>query len=236
MCTRYLLKEAHYRAIMDRLGIAAPAEFLTRYNIAPGSTIPIARTAPKSLARETTTLRWGLVPAWAKADEGTRLVNARIETVAEKPSFRSALKQRRCLIPASGFYEWETRGGEKYPWLFRRRDEQPFVFAGLWDSWLAPDGTILESCAFITTEPNELMRPIHDRMPVMLSPEEYDAWLDPGISDPDRLAPLLKTPTAAEMSAIAVNRRVGNVRYDAPDCLEPAPDDDGDSAQLSLDI
>ena len=235
MCTRYLLLERDYRAIMDRLGIPAPAQFLSRYNIAPNSVVPAVRAAAGATAREAVALRWGLVPAWAKTDEGARLVNARAETLAEKPAFRDAVRRRRCVIPASGFYEWEHRGRARLPWVFRRRDGQPFGFAGLWETWRAPDGAALETCTLVTTTPNELVQPIHNRMPVMLAPEEFDAWLDPNVTDPGRLAPLLRPPAADSMSSVAVSRRVGNVRYDAPDCLAPAEaDGDSDGPQLSL--
>lgn len=232
MCTRYLLKEEHYCAILQRLGIARPTEFLTRYNIAPSASVPVVRIATRG--RESARLRWGLVPAWAQADEGTRLVNARAETVAEKPSFRSALKQRRCVIPASGFYEWETRGQEKLPWHFRRRDGQPFGFAGLWETWLAPDGATLETCAFVTTAANELMRPIHDRIPVLLRPDQFEPWLDPQVADAAGLAPLLQPPPAEELTASRVSRHVSNVRHEGPACL--APPEPEDSPQMELGI
>jgi putative SOS response-associated peptidase YedK len=237
MCCRFLLLQQHFRELLEKLGLDDAPEFLTRYNIAPGSLIPAVRTRPRTAKRETVALRWGLVHAWAQRDDGAKLVNARAETVAEKPSFRDALRQRRCVIPASGFYEWEHRGQARLPWLFRRRDEQPFGFAGLWESWRAPDGAQLETCTFVTTTPNELMRPIHDRMPVMLSPGEFDLWLDPGINDPARIMPLLHPPVAAGLQACRVSRRVGNVRYEAPDCLAPATDDDeDDTPQLSLGL
>lgn len=237
MCTRYFLLQQHLREIMARLGIVAPSEFLSRYNIAPGSAIPLVRTKPPRRSRESANLRWGLVPSWAKSDDGTKLANARAETLADKPSFRDAARIRRCVIPASGFYEWESRHGEKLPWLFRRRDEQPFGFAGLWESWLAPDGAALETCTVITTEPNELMRPIHHRMPVLLAPDEFAAWLDPRLTEPTQLAPLLRPPPATGMKATAVSRHVSNVRHDDPACLAPdEADAKGDTPQLSLEF
>ncbi len=230
MCTRYLLLERDYRATLEALDAAVVEEFLSRYNIAVSSMIPVVRAPPQKAGREAVRLRWGLVPSWSKTDEGARLANARAETVAEKPSFRDALRKRRCVIPASGFYEWEKVGRNKQPWLFRRRDESPFGFAGLWDRWSAPDGTTLETCTFITTEPNELMRPIHDRMPVMLAPADYALWLDPAVTEPAQLAPLLRPPPASSLSAITVGSRVGNVRFDDPSCLTPV------APQLSLDL
>jgi putative SOS response-associated peptidase YedK len=222
MCTRYVLLEKHLREALARLGIAAPAKFESRYNIAPNRPVPAVRTATSQSAPEVVDLRWGLVPSWARDDQGPPLVNARLETLAAKPSFRDSLRTRRCLIPATGFYEWETRHGAKFPWLFRRRDEQPFAFAGLWDSWRAPDGTLLESCAFITTTPNDLMRPLHHRMPVMLGPGEFSAWLDPRITEPEKLTPLLRTPEDASVSALALSTYVSNVRHEGPACLTRA--------------
>jgi putative SOS response-associated peptidase YedK len=232
MCCRFLLLQQHYRDILARLGIAAPAEFLSRYNIAPGSDIPVVRTKPHTTKNEITALRWGLVPSWSKSDDGTQLVNARAETLAAKPSFRDAFRSRRCIIPASGFYEWENLGRAKKPWLFRRRDEQPFGLAGLWESWRGPDGALLETCAVITTEPNDLMRPIHHRMPVMLAPEEFEPWLDARTTESEKLLPLLRTPLSAAMSALAVSSHVSNVRHEGPECLAPAVADPG--PQLSL--
>lgn len=228
MCCRFLLLQQQYRSLLDELGVGAAAEFLSRYNIAPGTLIPAVRTKPGNTGRESALLRWGLVPAWAKSDEGARHANARSETLATKPTFRDAVRTRRCLIPASGFYEWEKVGRAKQPWLFRRRDEAPFGLAGLWESWNAPDGTVLETCAVITTEPNELMRPIHHRMPVMLTPDQFEPWLDPRITDAEQLAPLLRTPPAGAMTAVAVGSRVGSVGFDDPACLTPV------APQLSL--
>ena len=237
MCTRYVLLEQHYRDILARLGIPAPAKFLSRYNIAPNTDIPVVRRSPRSAAHEAAFLRWGLVPSWAKTADGPPLVNARADSVATKPSFRDALRTRRCVIPASGFYEWETIGRAKKPWLFRLGADYPFGFAGLWDTWHAPDGTTRESCAFITGEPNDLMRPIHNRMPVILTAATFDAWLDPALSEPAQLAPLLGIPPADTVTKFAVSTYVSNVRHEGPACLAPASADQdaADSGpQLSL--
>jgi putative SOS response-associated peptidase YedK len=235
MCTRYLLLKHHLREVLAKLGLEAPAEFVSRYNIAPGTAIPAVRRKPDTTACEVVALRWGLVPPWARDEDGPGLVNARAESLAAKPSFRDALRSRRCVIPASGFYEWEVRGRARQPWLFRRRDESPFGLAGLWSARRAPGGACLESCTLITTEPNALVRPIHHRMPVMLAPELFGAWLDPGTSPVEALAPLLRPADADAMSASALSPRVNNVRHDDPACLEPAgPADAG--PQLSLGI
>ncbi len=235
MCTRYVLLEQHYRDVLARLGIAAPAEFLSRYNIAPNTDIPVVRRTPRTTKNESARLRWGLVPGWAKSADGPPLVNARADTVATKPTFRDALRQRRCVIPASGFYEWETIGSAKKPWLFRLRDESPFGFAGLWETWHGPDGSVRESCAFITGEPNDLMRPIHSRMPVMLTSATFEAWLDPAVTEPAQLAPLLRVPANDSVTKFAVSTYVSNVRHEGPACLEPAgPEPVGGGPQLSL--
>ncbi|MCX6952296.1 MAG: SOS response-associated peptidase [Verrucomicrobia bacterium] len=237
MCTRYVLKEQHLRDVLTRLGIAAPVRFSSRYNIAPNTDIPVVRAAPRTTKLEGVTLRWGLVPSWAKTDDGPPLVNARADTVATKPSFRDALRTRRCLIPATGFYEWETVGRAKKPWLFRTPDEQPFCFAGLWDAWQAPDGTVRETCAFITGEPNDLMRPIHHRMPVMLSAADFGPWLDPAVTQSEQLTPLLRVPSPDAVTKFAVSTYVSNVRHEGPACLAPAGADDpgsGPGPQLSL--
>jgi putative SOS response-associated peptidase YedK len=168
-------------------------------------------------------LRWGLVPAWSERDEpATRLVNARAETLAAKPSFREAVRTRRCLVPAAGFYEWQTVGRIKQPWYFRRRDGQPFAFAGLWDTWTAPDGSTVESCAIVTTAPNATMQPIHHRMPLVLGANALDAWLDPACAEPADLAPWLRPVADDALVAERVSPFVSNVRHEGPACLEPA--------------
>jgi putative SOS response-associated peptidase YedK len=235
MCCRYLLLQQHFREVLERLGLDAPGDFVPRYNIAPGTAIPAVRLKPSVPGREIAALRWGLVPSWTRGNPGPGLVNARAESLAGKPSFRDALRARRCVIPASGFYEWEVRGRARLPWLFRRGDGQPFGLAGLWESWRAPDGTRHETCAVITTEPNELMRPIHHRMPAMLGPEQFDAWLDPDATSAESLAPLLHPAAAAAMSATALGPHVNHVGHDDPACLEPAGPAEA-SPQLSLGI
>ncbi len=241
MCCRFLLLQQHFREVLERLGLDQVPEFASRHNIAPGTAIPAVRTkAPArrrpgqgGSAREFVPLHWGLTPAWASS-RGSGLMNARAESLADKPSFRDAFRTRRCVIPASGFYEWAVLGRTRQPWLFRRRDGQPFGLAGLWEAWHAPDGTVLESCAIVTTEPNDLMRPIHHRMPVMLTPDQFDPWLDPRETDPNRLAPLLRPPDAGTMSATALAPRVNSVHHDDPACLAPAGTEAG--RQLSLEM
>lgn len=242
MCCRFLLLEQHYREILQKLGVTSAANFLSRYNVAPGTEIPVVRTKPgrgkpsPAASREVAALRWGLVPAWSKSDEGTKLMNARAETLTEKPSFRDAYRFRRGIIPASGFYEWAKLGRARRGWVFRWKSEQPFGLAALWENWTSPDGTALETCAVITVAPNELMQPIHHRMPVMLTPDQFEPWLDPDVTAPEKLAPLLRQPSAAAMSATRVGSRVNSIQHDDPGCLAPPEDDEDDETQFSLGL
>jgi len=197
-----------------------------RTNIAPTQAVLAVRLAPGTRRRELTGLQWGLVPGWAKDPSiGARLINARSETVAQKPSFRKAFERRRCLVPMSAFYEWKkkgAKGGE--PWAFRRADDGPFAVAGLWESWTAPDGGELQTCALLTTTPNELVAPVHDRMPVIVPPEAYEPWLDPTASSGELGALLVPFPSEA-LRAHRVSPRVGNAAVDEPGLLLPLPDD-----------
>jgi putative SOS response-associated peptidase YedK len=196
-----------------------PVEWSPRYNVAPGQSIVAVRQDAARPVRELVRLRWGLIPAWAKeASIGYKMINARAETAAEKPSFRDAMKRRRCLIPADGFYEWKKAGGKKLPYCFTMADDAIFAFAGLWERWRNPSGEPVESCTILTTEPNELAREIHDRMPVILSPEDYELWLDPGFARVDELKEMLKPYPAAGMRSFRVSDRVNQVKNDDPDC------------------
>jgi putative SOS response-associated peptidase YedK len=149
------------------------------------------------------------------------MINARSETVAEKPSFRAAFKRRRCLIPADGFYEWKKVGKRKQPYYVRRVDGEPFAFAGLWEHWEGPDETVIESCTILTTEPNADIRPLHNRMPVILDPPDYDLWLDPDTSDLETLAPLMRPYPDGKLEAVQVSTLVNNPMNDEARCIEP---------------
>lgn len=190
------------------------------YNIAP--TQPIAVIAEEGGARRLVTLRWGLIPVWAKDPAiGHKMINARAETLAQKPSFRTAFKKRRCLIVADGFYEWRKAGDRKTPLYIRLQSGRLFGFAGLYEHWTSPAGEIIRTCAIITTEANDLMRPIHHRMPVILRKEHYALWLDPTIEDAELLLPLLQPFASEEMEAYEVSRLVNSPRNNARACLEP---------------
>ena len=210
MCSRFLLLRQHYDELLNRLGIAPGPAVESRFEIAPGTPIaairqtalPSAQSAEShAFQRRADSLRWGFVPAWAKQVEGRPLINARADTVAVKPTFRDAFRLRRCVVPASGFYEWQTVGRTKKPWLFQRRDQAPFAFAGVWETWHGVDNTAIESCAILTTEPNATMQEIHDRMPVMLTPEQCETWLTPD-ADAAALAPLLRPSPSEQLSAV----------------------------------
>ena len=196
---------------------------VARYNVAPSQAIAAVRRVAGEEGRRLVLLKWGLVPAWAKDPEiGARMINARAESAAEKPSFRDALKKRRCLIPASGFYEWREIAGRKVPHFIQRSDLQPLAFAGLWESWRSPDGASLESCTILTTEANDLLKPLHDRMPVILDPSAFDAWLDPTQTNVELLKPLLRPFASEALSVFPVSLRVNSPKNDDPSCIEPA--------------
>lgn len=195
-----------------------------RYNIAPTQPVPVVRCEPQGTPpqRELVELHWGLIPHWAKDPKiGARMINARAETITQKPAYKAAMRRRRCLLPADGFFEWRSEGGRKQPYFIDLRDDGLFAFAGLWESWEGPDHSSIESCTLLTTEPNELIRPIHNRMPVLLPPEAYDLWLDPAEQDPARLLPLLRPYPAERMRAHAVSTLVNSPRNDSPACIAP---------------
>ncbi len=167
-------------------------------------------------------LRWGLIPSWAKDSKiGAHCINAKAETVAEKPAFRMAFKERRCLVLADGFYEWQMQGKRKQPMWIGLKAKTPFAFAGLWEYWQPPEGALLETCTIITTEANAFMQPIHTRMPVILAPSSYDQWLDPGFADVAALTAFLRPCPNEDLMAYPVSTLVNNPRNDVRQCLEP---------------
>jgi putative SOS response-associated peptidase YedK len=193
-----------------------------RYNIAPSQDILAVRTARGGGSREIALLHWGFIPRWAKDPGlGGGMINARAETLSEKPSFRNAFRDRRCLVPADGFYEWRRLSGRKQPYYITLRDGGPFAIAGLWERREGEDGSVLESCALITTAANDLLMPVHDRMPAIVPPKAYDLWLDAGVREARSLAALLRPFPSGEMSAVAVGPRVNDPRHESPDCIVP---------------
>lgn len=190
------------------------------YNIAPTQQVLAVRATPSGV-REMTTFKWGLIPFWAKdAAISAHTSNARAETLLEKPSFKHAFRSRRCLIPADGFYEWGKDGKEKVPYYFRMKADEPFALAGLWERWRDPAGVVLETCTIVTTTPNELVEPLHNRMAVILRPESFDLWLDHGLTRAEALTELLYPYPADEMEGHRVSKLVNNPRNDVPQCIE----------------
>jgi len=223
MCGRYTLTSAveALRQLFDFAGAAPNLE--PRYNIAPTQRAPVIRLGADG-GREMQMLSWGLVPYWAEdISMQSHMINARGETVAEKPAFRQAFRQRRCLVPADGFYEWPTVGAKsKQPFLFRRQDKVPFAFAGLWERWVPPQGEVLETFTIVNIAANATMAPFHDRIPVILDPLDYAAGLDPKI---DARA-LVRAPANEALGYVRVSSYVNNVRHDDAGCLEPAAADE----------
>jgi putative SOS response-associated peptidase YedK len=241
MCGRYLLR-LNPDLFAEEFGLEfsqlprdlAGGLFGPRYNVAPtqpvpnvrhrattGRTLTIVRRTDGTAERELATARWGLIPAWARDPAiGSRMINARAETAAEKPAFRAAFRSRRCVVPASGFYEWERQGrGPKQPCLIQRRDGRPMGFAGLWEEWRDGEtGEVVTTCAIVTCPPNELMAELHDRTPVVLDPKDYEAWLDPS----DRRGAGLLRPCPAEwLEAVPVSTRVNDPRNDDESVIQP---------------
>ena len=220
MCGRYMITSAR-EAIKRVFDVPTLFELAPRYNVAPTQNVPVVRLEEGEC--ELVMLRWGLIPSWAKDPEiGNRMINARAETVAEKPSFRAAFRRRRCLVVADGFYEWQKRPhGPKQPYYITVGNGGPFGFAGLWERWSDPiEDYPVESCAIVTTAANDLLKPIHDRMPVIIGPSDFDAWLD--TSGNPAIAQALLAPYPAErMSARPISRRINKVKNDDPACLEP---------------
>ncbi len=220
MCGRFA-RIVSSKKLREKYRLKENPQLDDRYNIAP--TQPVAAVRATDEGRELALVRWGLIPSWSKdAKIGYKFINARSETVAEKPSFRSAFKQRRCLIPASGFYEWQKQGtGSKQPYFICPREGELFSFAGLWERWHDPEGEEVETCTILTTTANDLMKPIHDRMPVILDPSSEEQWLDPRASA-DALRFLLVPYTSEGMEARPVGLWVNNPKHEGSKCLEPA--------------
>jgi putative SOS response-associated peptidase YedK len=216
MCGRYTLATTP-EAIADAFALENVPDFPRRYNIAPSQPVAVIVHSSQTEQRQFRLMRWGLIPSWAKDPGiGNKLINARAETVQEKPSFRTAFKRRRCLIPADGFYEWQNiKGGTKQPYYFHFKASQVFAFAGLWESWQD-----IETCTILTTSANELLQPIHARMPVIIEPKHYETWLSPKIQESTLLLPLLQPPSSDGMEAYPVGTWVNSASHDDPRCVQ----------------
>ncbi len=228
MCGRFTLTIDASQIQAEFPWVVVPQQVTPRYNVAPAQ--PVAVIANQDAARLDFYL-WGLIPSWTKDITAAKgIINARAETLAQKPSFRSAYLRRRCLIPADGFFEWQSlpaaRG--KQPLYFKMKSARPFAFAGIWEMWHGADGSEIRSCAIITTTPNELVAMAHNRMPVILPPSAYSTWLEPGERKPDQLQSLLQPYPAQEMTAVRVSNAVNNPRLDTPACIRADDHLDGE--------
>jgi putative SOS response-associated peptidase YedK len=216
MCGRYTLT-IDIKTVAEKFGVPASLDTSARYNIAPTQeVVSVMRNGASHLAW----LRWGLIPSWAKDESiGSRMINARAETLTEKPSFKGLLRSKRCLIVADGFYEWKQENGSKVPMYMTLKSGEPFAFAGLWDLWKSPGGEHIRSCTIITTEPNDLVASIHNRMPAILLPGAYADWLDPDMRDEQALSHWLAPYPAEEMTARPVSRLVNDPKRDSPELI-----------------
>ncbi len=236
MCGRYTLATPSPADIRARFPVGESVEIRARYNVAPGDDV-LAVTTDREGTPRGELLRWGLVPSWSEGPgSGLKMINARVETVQERPAFKRAFERFRCLIIADGFYEWQRRSdGPKQPFHITRADGSPFAFAGLWSIWHGDDGTKLRSCTILTTSPNEAIAPLHDRMPVILSPAAEEPWLDSSTPAPV-LRELLNGIPAEATTLRPVGPAVNDARYDGPECLAEATEESGaaGSAQSAL--
>ncbi len=212
--------KAPVKSLIDLFHLGQAPELPFRYNIAPTQQVPAVRISAQNKSRELTLFRWGLIPSWAKdAKIGNQLINARSETVATKPAFRSAFRKRRCLMPADGFYEWKKEGTKKQPFYIYLKDGGPFAFAALWEDWQGEVGKSIQSCTILTTEANAMLKPLHDRMPVILPPENFEQWLDPEIQKPEEILPILQPFPGKELAMHPVSTLVNNPKNEKPECL-----------------
>lgn len=219
MCGRFSITTPP-EAMRALFGYLDGPDFPPRYNIAPSQPVPIVTREQGK--RRFLLVRWGLIPSWAKELPQSLLINARAETIAEKPSFRGAFRHHRALMPADGFYEWQAQGkGSKQPFFIRRRDRKPFAMAAIWDIWMPSGGSELDTCAIVTTEANETLKPVHHRMPVILDEKDWDLWLDPAATERELLALLRPAPDDL-LEAIPVSTRINSAANDGPALQEPA--------------
>jgi putative SOS response-associated peptidase YedK len=222
VCGRYRLSRADRLAEkFESIYGGDTEELKPRYNIAPTQPVAVIRSA--NSGRVISFMRWGLIPSWAK-DGSAAQINARSETLLEKPTFKESVERRRCLIPADGFYEWKRAGSSKQPFHFGMRDDSLFAFAGIWDSWKPPDGPAVESCAILTTTPNQLLADVHDRMPVILHPNHYHAWLTAPAMKSHHFEHILAPFDAAQMKRWPVGSQVNDVQNDDRECMAEVPE------------
>ena len=217
MCARFTLY-TEGRLIAERFLLAQIPALVARYNIAPSQPLPVIGTKAGGQGRGLAMFRWGFIPHWAQDDKGMRPVNAKSETVASSVMFRDSFWERRCLVPADGFYEWRTEGKGKLPVHFRMKDKSLFGFAGIWDIWKGPNGAVF-TCAILTTKPNELTGAVHNRMPVILPKDREAEWLDPAVTSTARLSGMLGPYPAGEMDAVPANPAMNKRAFEGPDRL-----------------
>ena len=229
MCGRFTLATSH-EVLARAFDLDDPPVLVPRFNVAPGQDVATVWQTPEG-RRELQPRRWGLIPYWARdAKIGARLVNARSETAAEKPAFREALRQRRCLVPADGFYEWSAHGrgaGDRQPYHLALPEREPFGIAALFERWRGDEGSLLETCVLLTVPANDRVRPLHDRMPAILRREDHARWLDPAERDAQRVQALLAPWAGPELLVRAVSRHVNRATHDDPACIEPLADPRG---------
>ena len=219
MCGRFSL-HSRLNLLLQQFSLEAGPELAPRYNIAPTQTTPVVRVPTVQSPRQLTALRWGLVPFWAKeVGIGSRMINARAETLASKPSFRNAFKKRRCLVPTDGYFEWKKKGKTKQPFYIRKADRTPFAMAGLWESWHPGKADAVETFTIITTEANDAMANIHDRMPVIVAPDHYEMWLDPDFEAEASLEAILQPYESEDLDLVPVSTIVNSPRNDDPECI-----------------
>jgi putative SOS response-associated peptidase YedK len=222
MCGRYRLSRR--KQIVEEYfnSVSGEQDWAPRFNIAPTQPVPIIRQNPKGPIRELSLVRWGLIPSWAKDPSvGATMINARSETASTKPAFRDALRSRRCLIPADGFYEWVRTGKVRQPYCFEVNEGKLFAFAGIWDRWKDASDKTIETCSILTTTANAVTAAVHDRMPVILDPDGYDLWLDPGMRDVRAASELLKPYDARLMRSYPISTRINHVANDDAECSRP---------------
>jgi putative SOS response-associated peptidase YedK len=222
MCARYTLRTPA-DLLAERFGLGQVPDLRPRYNMAPSQSVPVIGTKAGGHGRGLALFKWGFIPHWAQDSSGPKPVNAKLETVAQSVMFGDSFRHRRCLVLADGFYEWRTVNKKKMPVWFHLKDNKPFGFAGIWDVWQGPEGKAF-TVAILTTTPNELTKQVHDWMPVILKPEDEEAWLDPADVDPDDLLGRLGPYPAGLMAADAVNPALNKPSFEGPECLMPPAD------------